>query len=285
MQFNQKSNISGGGQFQQRNNQQHSNGQQPRSNQPSQSRPHGDGQHHQVSHSAHQLNNEQRPQQSNSAYNQQQPKPAHSLSQERPQQKSNNSQQHQSGNGQQVRKFQNVKSHGSKAAFEIAPDETMKGWHTIRLEGAPTKGDASKAFNWDEKVSIQVTKTELPIVIGVLLGYLPMCEFKNHGGESAKWFYMENQGKNFFFKIGQGTPKRMSVCPIPTVEAYLMGTLALTQHVKNFDGLDTSTALASLKTMCAHLVKSGQYVVKPQAQGGEHQKNNNSTDYNNGSQR
>lgn len=169
------------------------------------------------------------------------------------------------------RKFQNIKSHGGKAAFEVAPDETMKGWHTIRLEGAPAKGDGTKAFNWDEKVSIQITKTELPIVIGVLLGYLPMCEFKNHGGDAAKWFYMENQGKNFFFKIGQGTPKRMSVCPIPTVEAYLMGTLALTQHVKNFEGLDSNAALASLKTMCAHLMKSGQHAVKPNSQCSQRQ--------------
>jgi hypothetical protein len=162
----------------------------------------------------------------------------------------------------------NIKSHGSKAAFEVAPDETTKQWHTIRLEGAPSKGDGTKAFNWNEKVSIQITKTELPIVIGVLLGFLPMCEFKNHGGDAAKWFYMENQGKNFFFKIGQGNPKRMSVCPIPTVEAHLMGIIALTQHTKNFEGLGTGTALDAIKVMCAHLVKAGLHQPQQRQQGG-----------------
>ena len=194
----------------------------------------------------------------------QQNKPANNSSQSYQQ---NNSQQHGGRQNQQQgsnddRSFMNVKSHGKNNAIEVAPDETQKGWHTIRLEGAPKMQGGSKAYDWGKKVSIQITKNELPVIIGVLLGYLPYCEYKNHGGDANKWFSMENQGKSFYFKVGQASTKQMMPCPVPTVEAHLMGMLALTQYIKNFEGMSSGAALEAIKVMSGHMVRNDQ-IPKP----------------------
>jgi len=180
------------------------------------------------------------------------------------QQSGNTGHSHQPSSGRpqgsnEERSFMNIKSHGAKNAIEVAPDNTTKNWQTIRLEGAPKMQDGSKAYDWSNKISIQLTKSELPVVIGVLLGYLPSCTFKNHGGDANKWFSIENQGTKFYFKIGQASTSKMMPCPVPTVEAHLMGLLALAQHAKNFEGLSTDAALEAIKVMCGHMVRNNSF--------------------------
>lgn len=161
-----------------------------------------------------------------------------------------------------TKKYMAIKSHGKNTAIEVAPDLTMKEWYTIKIEGAAKINDQSKAYDWKNKISIQMTKTELPLVIGVLLGYLPEVEFKNHG-DSNKGVAIQNQGKNFYFKImelsGKCGKPRLHVCPVPVVEAHLMGMLGLTEYVKNFEGMTTDAALSAIKVMCIQLYKNDAY--------------------------
>ena len=159
------------------------------------------------------------------------------------------------------KRYMNIKSHGKSNAIEFAPDNTQKGWDTLRIEAAPKLGGNTKAYDWANKVSVQITKTELPIVVAVLLGFLPSCEFGNHGG-TAKWFSIENQGKAFYIKVGQASDKRMLPCPVPFVEAHLAGMVALSQYAKNFEGMSTDAALEAIKVMSSHMVKN---VAFPQA--------------------
>lgn len=159
------------------------------------------------------------------------------------------------------KRYMNIKSHGKSNAIEFAPDNTQKGWDTLRIEAAPKLGGNTKAYDWANKVSVQVTKTELPIVVAVLLGFLPSCEFGNHG-DTAKWFSIENQGKAFYIKVGQASDKRMLPCPVPYVEAHLAGMVALSQYAKNFEGMTTDAALEAIKVMSSHMVKNEAF---PQA--------------------
>ena len=158
------------------------------------------------------------------------------------------------------RQFFNIKAHGNKSAVEVAPDTTAQGWHTIRIESA-AKLENSKAYNWEGKVSLQLTKTELPVVIGTLLGYYRKCEYKNHGAGSDKWLMIENQcgsGKHqeFFFKVGQTTNRILLPTPVSLPEANMMGLLALSQYIKNFEGVTADAALSSIKTMCTHMLRN-----------------------------
>lgn len=167
----------------------------------------------------------------------------------------------QSAQNDEPKRYMNIKSHGKSNAIEFAPDNTQKGWDTLRIEAAPKLGGNTKAYDWANKVSVQVTKTELPIVVAVLLGFLPSCEFGNHG-DTAKWFSIENQGKSFYIKVGQASDKRMLPCPVPYVEAHLAGMVALSQYAKNFEGMSTDAALEAIKVMSSHMVKN---VAFPQA--------------------
>lgn len=167
----------------------------------------------------------------------------------------------QSSQGDEPKRYMNIKSHGKSNAIEFAPDNTQKGWDTLRIEAAPKLGGNTKAYDWANKVSVQITKTELPIVVAVLLGFLPSCEFGNHG-DTAKWFSIENQGKAFYIKVGQASDKRMLPCPVPFVEAHLAGMVALSQYAKNFEGMTTDAALEAIKVMSSHMVKNEAF---PQA--------------------
>ena len=111
-------------------------------------------------------------------------------------------------NQQSEKRYMNLKSHGSRSAVEIAADKTAKGWNTIRLEAAAKLPTQDKKYDWNNKVSIQITKTELPCVVGVLLGYMKSCQFKNHGGDANKSFLIENQGKHFSSRLANN-PRRL----------------------------------------------------------------------------
>lgn len=152
-----------------------------------------------------------------------------------------------------------IKSHGKQAAVCVSRDETQGHWKTVSLESAEKLKNGTKEYAWKtKKIKIQITKTELPIVIGVLLGFLPACEFSNHGDEN-KNFSIENQDSNVFIRVGNPAKKQFNACPVPFVEAHLMGMLALAEYVKNFDGMDCSTAFECIKHLCQSFYAKGAY--------------------------
>lgn len=211
----------------------------------------------------------------------------HNMAKQEPQQSigmTNNSQSNQSmqaghsfeqkhSNAQESpKKYLTIKSHGTKAAIAVAKTETINKWGTIIIEAAEKLNGNTKAFNWEQKIIVQVTQTELPVVIGALLGYLPAIEYRNHG-DTNKGVVIENQGSNYFFKIFEASSKRLIVCPVPIVEAHLMGMLALSQYVKNFEEITSDSALSAIKTMCSHMVKNNAYPA-PKPIGNRNTQNN-----------
>jgi len=95
------------------------------------------------------------------------------------------------------------------------------------LEGA--KAVAPRKYNWakGQKVSVQFTLQELPVVAAVFLGVLPSCEFKNHGPEGNKWFSIENQGGKFFVKVGQAA--NAIAVPMTSNDAFYVTQIVLDQ--------------------------------------------------------
>ena len=156
------------------------------------------------------------------------------------------------------KKYKSIKSHGKQYAIEISADTTQKEWSTIRIEAAAKLNNGTKAYDWNNKISVQMTKQELPVVIGTLLGYLPGCEYSQHG-DTNKGFSIQNQQKTFYFKVFEGNSKRYMHCPVPIVEAHLMGMLALAEHTRNFEGVGSEAALTAIKTMCVQMYKHSAY--------------------------
>lgn len=165
-----------------------------------------------------------------------------------------------SGNGPLNRPewFLQLNSYGGKCAFQIETSVTKDNWYTINIESALRENHSdpqNKRYAWKNKTVLQMTKSELPIFVAVMLGYLPSARFDNH---DTKYLEVINQNKNFFFKTG-GQSRDLHVAPIPTVDAYMFGTAALTQYCRNFNGLSTDAGLQIISRLAAQLAACGGY--------------------------
>ncbi|USD58843.1 hypothetical protein J4N45_09910 [Vibrio sp. SCSIO 43140] len=173
------------------------------------------------------------------------------------------------------------KVHGGRAALEIKPDTKQKArdaglvdengeeniFHTIRLEAAQSNNSGDRTYNWGNKIALQLTDIELPLFIGVCMGYFPRIEFGNHGvgGEkSSKSFTVEFQKNNLFVSLSQ---KDKSLCAVPInfVQANHIGLIALEVYTRNFSGLDSQTVLNSIINLCSMYLEKGDRSIKDRA--------------------
>lgn len=152
------------------------------------------------------------------------------------------------GNENTDRKFSSVHLYGGKAAFCFSPDETRKGTSpTVRVETAKASGP--RQYDWSTKVSFQLTVSELPLVFGVLYGFMPRVELNGHGAENEKSMSIEDQGGKFFFsmRVRGGT---VYAIPSPAKDAFPIMTMLLEQMQKNAPGLPTAQILQIAKRVC-----------------------------------
>ncbi|MCF4010648.1 hypothetical protein [Rheinheimera sp. UJ63] len=155
--------------------------------------------------------------------------------------------------------FLQLNTFGKKCAFQVETSQTKGGWMSVNIESAERENPNdpnNKRYLWTNKTVLQMTKTELPIFAAVMLGFLPSARFDNH---DSKFLEVINQGQNFFMKSGGGQGRSLHVAPVPTIEAYMYGTLALTQYCRNFNGLTTETGLQIITKLAAQLSDCGGY--------------------------
>ncbi|QIR16319.1 hypothetical protein [Shewanella aestuarii] len=151
----------------------------------------------------------------------------------------------------------NLKCHGTKAAIELKPSITQGGWHTVMLEGANSIGE--RKFNWQDKTSVQITKTELLPVIAVLLGIREGFEGKAHGVQKNKGFnikWQQNQRDNtmnVFVSIFEAN-KPMKGVPISAYDALMLSHLAISQYINNMPQLTPEALINSLKSIHRHTI-------------------------------
>ncbi len=116
-------------------------------------------------------------------------------------------------------------AYGTKAALTFETDESRAGMPTIFIDAAASVGE--RKYDWSNKLRLQLTRQELPVVAAVFLGILPKCEFKNHGEGKDKGFSIENQGKAFFIRVfakGKNFP-----VPVDPIDAFYIASLVLHQ--------------------------------------------------------
>lgn len=128
--------------------------------------------------------------------------------------------------------------YGGKAALCFTADTTRRGDHTIALDGASLL--APKTYDWKNKIRIQLTRGELPVVAAVLLGFKQECEFKNHGPSNDKGFSLKRQdgGKIFASVFAAGQP--VKAVPVFAPDLMWVAALVLQQVQKNCPGIDSS---------------------------------------------
>nr|WP_234430043.1 hypothetical protein [Stutzerimonas stutzeri] len=143
--------------------------------------------------------------------------------------------------GNQVEERSKFHVYGGKAALCFEEDTTRGGVPTIALDAAMST--APRVYQWKEKTRIQLTRAELPVVAGVLLGARNGCEFKAHGEGKNKGFSMQRQpGGKVFVKVFEAE-KPVKAVPIEAPDVFYVASLIMLQIRRNAPWLDASSTM------------------------------------------
>lgn len=118
-----------------------------------------------------------------------------------------------------------VRCYASKAGLTIEATSLMKKnvpiGYTVNIDVAPRNKDE---VDWSNKITVQVSETELPIFASVMLGYLPKAHFKR----SDKGIFIERQKGKTFISATQGAGKAYAL-PVPIGQSFQIADLLLKQ--------------------------------------------------------
>ncbi len=139
------------------------------------------------------------------------------------------------------KKYFQVHVYGGKAAACFSADtKRNSATQTIRIETAESTG--ARVYAWDNKIAVQLSVKELPLVLGVLMGWLPAYKAEGHGEHNDKGFSIERQeGKFFLSMFAKGQKAR--ALPVPPGDAYCITSLLLRQMVANDPHLTSAEVL------------------------------------------
>lgn len=123
--------------------------------------------------------------------------------------------------------------YASNTALTVEAQRTPGGAHTIGLDATYKRGSE---FVWQDKIAIQVTRTELPVVVSVLMGWVKECQYRFHGTEKNKGFSLVHQGHIILVALEQKDRGVIRV-PVTPPDAFEMGMMTLGQLAQNYPGM------------------------------------------------
>lgn len=110
---------------------------------------------------------------------------------------------------------------------------------TVNLDVAPKDSDR---VQWDRKITLQLSETELPILASVCLGYLPKAQFKR----PDKGIVIERQPNKLYVCATQGAGNNFSL-PVPIGQTFQIASLLLIQLQKQTQLNDGDLLIAALR--------------------------------------
>lgn len=117
---------------------------------------------------------------------------------------------------------------------------------TVVVEIAAAEGGG---INWQSKVMVMLSLADLPMVLGLFLGYLDRVELKARGRQNEKHLVMERQDKQFYVSLGvRGLAKRG--VPIPAAEVYQIVAMLTRQMCRNDPHMPYAAIVGLAKHVC-----------------------------------
>lgn len=118
--------------------------------------------------------------------------------------------------------------------------------HTVRIDGALAMSHL--CYEWDKKISFQLTKRELPLMACCLLGLgAKKLSFENHGPAKDKAFHLQEQPGKLFVKLQQGT--KLVAVPVQGPDIYELTEIVLLAMHKNSPHISGELQLQMLRRM------------------------------------
>ncbi|WP_036177277.1 hypothetical protein [Massilia sp. 9096] len=140
---------------------------------------------------------------------------------------------------------------GSSAALCISEACTRKGnQHTVQIEGTIALGGAGgrRAFDWPNKITVQLTVQECYQLLALLENKLRSLKFDGHGREHDKSLWIEFQDSHYFVRLIQRNRTAVSV-PVSAVDAIPIVSLLYKQLLAN----EPHLAVSHIQTMTDRL--------------------------------
>ena len=135
---------------------------------------------------------------------------------------------------------------GRRAAIHVTEDSNRHGRPTLSIDGA---FKVDNDYDWQQKLTLQLTLRELPIFACTCLGWRSKCVFDKRGG-SGKGLALEWQKAGLFVRLWHGTGRQYQV-QADTSDVFHLSALALgqCQALYGLDGAGVHMALrATLST-------------------------------------
>lgn len=151
----------------------------------------------------------------------------------------------QPANGNDARQYESLHVYGGKAALCFDADSTKNGFPTVAIDGAVAT--APRNYDWGNKIRIQLTKQELPMVAAVLIGAQPQCTFKSHGPQKDKGIELVRQdGGKIYIKVFGGNGQGVRGVPVMPSDLFYVTSLVLRQLLASMPGGNINDVLALL---------------------------------------
>lgn len=125
---------------------------------------------------------------------------------------------------------------------------------TLTIDAAKATG--VRQFGWDQKITVQLSATELPLFLSVFLGGLKTWACSNHGVSNDKRMLVERKPAthNLLIHVVQG--KSSVACPVGAGDAYHVMALGMEALRHNHPHLDSVAILELVRA--AALLENGQ---------------------------
>lgn len=146
------------------------------------------------------------------------------------------------GEGSDARDRLSYHVYGGKAALCFEADMKRTGdAATVAIDAAMASGE--RQYDWKSKIRIQITQSELPVVVAVFLGIREGCQYGQHGQEKNKGFVIQRQqgGKVYMKVMAKDEPMR--AVPIEAPDVFRINALFMRQILKNHPWLDATGAI------------------------------------------
>lgn len=141
-----------------------------------------------------------------------------------------------------------VHVYGMRAALTFEEDvlraRTDRHIHSILVEGA--KALEPRTYDWDGKVMFQLTRKELPRLVGVLMGWSAEWKASGHGTGHDKYLVARSQKEGVQIVLGQPPEGPLSVRVGPE-DMFAVVSLCLKVLGKNEPHLSSDAMLALCK--------------------------------------
>ncbi|MHB8315578.1 MAG: hypothetical protein ACYDCW_07615 [Acidithiobacillus ferrivorans] len=144
-------------------------------------------------------------------------------------------------------RFVSRAAYGAKAAFTMqmaksrpsSASEDAEGFYTVNIEAAPAKSESggNRSFDWQNKITLQLTRNEIVVVAAVFYGFMPSCTFSSHGPANDKGFSMERKDGGIIARVN-ATGRSYAVKLTPP-DIFYMGAILTRQLLAQTPWLDS----------------------------------------------